>query len=144
MLSASRGLRARAALLMLRQDAVNLNPLLFACALHSNHAPIEAGCSSSSSFGKIPTLYTNNTRRAYSRNFIERNANVNAFLSDSSFSSLSSPSQRPVCQFRAQSSLFPHKFHFFFTYFITLLLCKFRETGLNAKRAPIILILSLK
>ncbi|XWS71962.1 hypothetical protein CRYUN_Cryun03dG0183500 [Craigia yunnanensis] len=95
MLSASRGLRARAALIMLRQDAVNLNPFLFAWALHSNHAPIGAGCSSSSSFGKNPTLYTNNYRRACSWNFIEKNANVNAFLSDSFFSSLSSPCQRP-------------------------------------------------
>ncbi|XWS74456.1 hypothetical protein CRYUN_Cryun02cG0217800 [Craigia yunnanensis] len=95
MLSASRGLRARAALLMLRQDAVKHNPLLFACALHSNHAPIGAGSSSSSSFGKNPTLYTNNTRRAYSWNLIQKNANVKAFLSDSSFSSPFTPCQQP-------------------------------------------------
>ena len=143
MLSASRCLRARAALIMLRQDAVKHNPLLYACALHSNHAPIGAGSSSTSSFGKNPTLYTNNTRRAYSWNLIQKNANVNAFLSDSSFSSPSTPCQQPVCPFLAQSNLFPHKFHFFIC-FLTFLLCKFRETGLNAKWALIILILSLK
>ncbi|XVE58906.1 hypothetical protein DITRI_Ditri05aG0000300 [Diplodiscus trichospermus] len=93
MLSTSRGLRARAALLTLRQDAVNHNPLLFAYALHSNPSSIGAG-SSSSIFGKNPTLYANKTRRAYSRNLIEKNATVNAFLSDSSFSPLS-PCQQP-------------------------------------------------
>ncbi|XVF68409.1 hypothetical protein PTKIN_Ptkin11bG0000600 [Pterospermum kingtungense] len=86
MLSASRGLRARA-LLMLRQDALNHNPFLFACSLHSNHSSSSSGNSNSSIFRKNPTVYTNNTIRAYSWNPIKRNANVNAFLSDSSFSS---------------------------------------------------------
>ncbi|EOY34729.1 hypothetical protein QUC31_018283 [Theobroma cacao] len=91
MLSASRALRARG-LLMLRQDALNHNPLLFSCPLYSNHAPAGAG-SSSFIFGKNhPSLCSNNTRRAYSWNLINTNANINSFLSDSSSST---PSQRP-------------------------------------------------
>ncbi|XP_022729321.1 ABC transporter B family member 25, mitochondrial isoform X2 [Durio zibethinus] len=91
MLSASRGLRARA-LLMLRKDVLNHNSLFFSRAL----APIGAGSSSSSIFGKNPTFYTNNTRRAYSWNLMNRNANINAFLSDSSFSSsFSAPCHHP-------------------------------------------------
>ncbi|OMO82989.1 hypothetical protein CCACVL1_11604 [Corchorus capsularis] len=93
MWSASRGLRVRA-LLALRPDALNHTPLLSSCALHSNHAPLRAvaggGSSSSSIFGKNHTFYTNNSRRAYSWNLINRNANINCFLSDSSFSSSSS------------------------------------------------------
>ncbi|XVF05874.1 hypothetical protein REPUB_Repub05bG0210700 [Reevesia pubescens] len=91
MLSASRGLRAR--VLMLQQDAMKQNPLLLSCGL----APFRAATSSSNSsiFGKDPILYTNNTRRTYSWNLIKAIANVNAFLSDSSFSSSSMPCHHP-------------------------------------------------
>ncbi|GMI96895.1 ABC transporter of the mitochondrion 3, STARIK 1, ATP-binding cassette B25 [Hibiscus trionum] len=104
-LSASRCLRARG-LLTLRHDALDHNPLFFSGVSPFNHAPIRTagGGSSSNFFGKIPTRNTINPRGAYSWNLITKYADVNASLSNSSFSSMPSPGQQPDSIFNGRLS----------------------------------------
>ncbi|KAK8696070.1 hypothetical protein V6N13_001209 [Hibiscus sabdariffa] len=101
-LSASRCFRARC-LLTLRHDALDHNPRFFSGASHYIHAPI--GCGRGGRFlGKNPSRDTTNPRRACSWNLIGKYANVNASLSNSSFSSMSSPRQQPDSIFNGRLS----------------------------------------
>ncbi|KAL4284435.1 hypothetical protein GQ457_16G012520 [Hibiscus cannabinus] len=103
-LSASRCFRARC-LLTLRHDALDHNPRFFSGASLFIHAPIRSGGGGGGGFlGKNPTRNTTNPRRACSWNLIGKYANVNASLSNSSFSSTSSPPQQPDSIFSGRLS----------------------------------------